>query len=678
MLTRFDVAPIGELPPEPTAAHSALLAAQKPFYQVGGFGADMVPSLSSPDTRKRIADKLDVINQTLADPRLGYTQKGMDWVAEIGSSIAATIPLAYAGAEIAGGAAALAGFGGELLLPEAVLTFARTPITKLIGSDYLPALTPGELAKGVTEAYGAYKGMIIPEHVVENYHKENDTLDIRGAIKDWASDNYGFLLPIAPLAAGYLLYKVAKVGRNAKAAGDHARALVDEHKISSREKQSSLRLEIGRAQQAVAKATRLEKEFDTALENGTISKEQHAWYMDYLENPDDHEVLSGKAMGIMKDAAIPLDRVSGHVWFPLLESKEVASLKRAITDQASSGFSREEHSAISDFIVHNRVDAIRQMLTENPGLVNALRGLTDIVDRKLGSRVKALKALDEVVDHHLPKGLKKNEIFSQKRIYKHLKKMGVTEGAEVPYTLPENVRFRLEQDQKIKNLNDRNKRLFKQYEATGDKSFVDAMQENNNKIEEINKNLKEFHEPAMELEYIKNKLIIGKGLVKNFQKKRAYHRLRDLADVWANAKHLLDRIHLEHEYGKQAAFNNILKNFINMVDSNAARFANPERVTQYMKSRIEASVPYAREFTSTRSPLMRESVKGSKKEGASEVKETLEGSKEMEANREIVKKSGSEMGAKEYKIEENRFNQFRENESPLKTLVECAWRQLNG
>lgn len=667
MLTRFDVAPIGELPPEPTAAHSALLAAQKPFYQVGGFGADMVPSLSSPDTRKRIADKLDVIDQTLADPRLGYTQKGMDWVAEIGSSIAATIPLAYAGAEIAGGAVALAGFGGELVLPEAVLTFARTPLPKLIGSDYLPALTPGELAKGLTEAYGAYKGMVIPEHVVENYHKENDTLDMRGAIKDWASDNYGFLLPIAPLAAGYLLYKVAKVGRNAKAAGDHARALVDEHKISSREKQSTLRLEIGRAQQAVAKATRLEKEFDTALENGTISKEQHAWYMDYLENPDEHEVLSGKAMHIMKEAAIPLDRITGHAWFPILESKEVAALKRAITDQASSGFSREEHSAISDFIVHNRVDALRQMLTENPGLVNALRGLTDIVDRKLGSRVKALKALDEVVDHHLPKGLKKNEIFSQKRIYKHLKKMGVTERSEVPYSVPDNVLYKLGLAKQHDNVMRQRSPRYRQW-------FQEGMHE---KLKEKMKSVP-LMTPAEELEHLKGKLITDKGLVKDFQKKGAYHRLRDLADVWANAKHLLDRIHLEHEYGRQAAFNTILKNFINMVDSNAARFANPERVTQYMKSRIEASVPSAREFVSTRSPLKRESVKGSKKEGDAEVKETLEGSKEMEANRELVKKSGSKLGAAEYKIEENRFNQFNENEGALKKLVECALGALNG
>ncbi len=674
MLTRFETAPIGELPPEPTSAHSALLAAQKPFYQVGGFGADMVPSLSSPDTRKRIADKLDVINQTLADPRLGYTQKGMDWVAEMGSSIAATIPLAYAGAEIAGGAAALAGFGGELLLPEAALTFARTPLPKLIGSDYLPSLTTAELAQGTAEAYGAYKGFTIPEHVVENYHKENDTLDMRGAIKDWASDNYGFLLPIAPLAAGYLLYKVAKVGRGAKAAGDHARSLAREHEASARARQSDLQFATSRAQQSAAKAaeevrrsTQLEKEFDVALEKGTISKEQHAWYQEYLANPDDHEVLSGKAMHIMKEAAIPLDRVTGHAWFPVLESKDVQALKRAITDQASSGFSREEHSALSDFIVHNRVDALRQSLTENPGLVNALRGLTDIVDRKLGGRVKALKALDEVVDHHLPKGLKKNEIFSQKRIYKHLKKMGVTERSQVPYSVPDNVLYKLGLAKQHDNVMRQRSPRYRQW-------FQEGMHE---KLKEKMKSVP-LMTPVEELEHLKGKLITGKGLVKDFQKKGAYHRLRDLADVWANAKHLLDRIHLEHEYGKQAAFNNILKNFINMVDSNAARFANPERVTQYMKNRIEASVPYAREFTSTRSPLKRESAKGSKKEGSTEVKETLEGSAEMEANRELVKKSGSELGAAEYKIEENRFNQFRENESPLKKLVECAWGQLNG
>lgn len=675
--SRFETQPIGELLPQPTAAHSALLAAQKPFYEVGGMGADIVPGLSSEEGRKRIADKLDVINNTLHDSRQGWTQKGLNGVSEIASSIAATVPLAYLGAEVAGGAAAIAGFGGEIALPETALNFMRTPINKMVGTtmgDYLPKLTSAELAKGVTKGYGAYKGMVLPEHIVENYHKENDTLDMRGAIKDWSADNYGFLLPAVPLTAGYLLYKMASVRFGANEAKSYAKQLVSEHEAITKSRQSDLQFAMGRAQTIAAeeankvrRATQLEKDFTEAKDKGHVSQHEHDWYMEYLKNPDAHEQLKDRAITILRDAQIPFDRVTGRVWFPLFESNDIKNLKQTIGDQVASNFSKEEQSAMSDFVVHNRMDSMRSMLAENPGMVNALRGYTDFIDKKLVSKDKSLGALDEILNKHLPKGLKKNEAFSQKRIYKHLKKMGIRDLQNVPYTVPDNVLHKLKLAGQLEGILRQKSPRYRQW-------FQEGMHE------KIKADMKAINilNPNEEIEHLKSKLLTPKGLIKNFERNRAYHRLRELADVWSNAKHLLDRIQLEHEYGKQAAFNNVLKSFVDMVDSNASRLANPERVTQYMKRRIETQVPFARELVSTPSDLGKQAERGSKREGETEVKETPKENAAMKANREIVDKSKSKQTAAEFKVEENRFNQFSQNESTLKKLIECALGGLSG
>lgn len=676
MNSRFDVQPIGEMSPPLTLSHSAILSAEKPFVEAAGFGVDIVPQLNSEQTRKRIADKLDVINQSLQDPRLGFGQKSLDYVSQIASSMGALGLFAYFGAEAGAGAAGIAGAGMELTLPEAVLSFGRTPISKLATgalSDYLPSLSAAELAKGIAGGYGAYKGMTIPEHVVENYHKDTDTLDARTVIKDWAHDNFGFLLPAPPLAAGYLLYKVFSVGRGAKEAATMARAMVAEHEIKTRARQTQIQFAKTRAQKAAYEAaeearreTGLEKAFNEALEKGTITPAEHKWYQNYLASPDDIEGHSQDALGILKDTQFPIDRATGRVWFEILGSKDIKQLKQAITDQVGSNFSKEEQSALSDYITHNGMDIVRANLSNNPHMLMALKGYTDFIDKKLGSKVKALQKLDAILESHGARGLKKNELFSEESIYKHLKKMGVTHAEEVPYTLPENVSSRLTQDKKIKLLIDRNASLFKQYEKTGDQSFVEQMKENNKEIEEINKNLKIFHTSEEELQHLKSQLIKNKGLVKNFKNKKAYHRLEELADVWANAKHLLDRIHLEHEYGKQEAFNNVLKDFINLVDSSAQRLASPSRVVNYMKKRIESAAPKIKEFE-PKKPVAAKIEKGT--EGKPNV---------LSQEKESVKKSTAESLKNEFVHEDDRYRTFKDNQEILKRMIKCAWGKLNG
>ena len=76
------------------------------------------------------------------------------------------------------------------------------------------------------------------------------------------------------------------------------------------------------------------------------------------------------------------------------------------------------------------------------------------------------------------------------------------------------------------------------------------------------------------------------GLKKNFQMSAAYHRLMDLSNVLHNARTLLDRIHLEHEYNKQEAYRDLIDHLLKRADSNITATAKPDNVIEYLRKRI--------------------------------------------------------------------------------------------
>jgi hypothetical protein len=650
-----DVASFGEIPAPATKAHSALLAAEKPYYQVGAMASYLVPGLSSQATRKHMAEKLEVIDNVLNDPRQGYTQRAFNIVSELGSSILPTLPLSGIGGIAARGVAGAAGVGLRAIAPEAITTLARKPLAEMAATPlarFLPQeLTAAKAGIGLAESYGVYKGFTIPEHVVANYHKENDVLDYRGAIKDWSSDNYGFLLAGLPFVAGYIGYKgVGNVIRKRRANIENAKVteelgrLLREHEKTHSENMANIEIQ----KEFVAKTSELQEHLGQAVEEGHLSPEEHDWYQDYLFNPDDHENLNARAMDIMRKAGIPYDRVTGHIWFPMMERADIKNLKQAISDEVATNFSDAEQQALSKYIVHNRMDAMRSLLAENPNMVHGLRGYTHFIDAKLGVKEKAFAELDKIITKHLPQGLGKKELFSQNNIYKHLKKNGVHDVSQIPYTVPEGVAHKLKLARKIDLILSKKGARYEQWYKEG----------LHTKLKEELKAVK-LLTPAEELAHLREMLMPEGKLVSDFKNKKAYHRLEELSQLWSNAKDLLSRVHMEQEYEKQRAFNEVLKKFVDVVDSNAARFADPSRVTRYLQKRVESAVPFARQFKPLAVFTERE-ITEHIEEGALADNLRVVTESRFEGLKQIVQDATS------------KINQIKEQDQALAELINCA------
>lgn len=164
----------------------------------------------------------------------------------------------------------------------------------------------------------------------------------------------------------------------------------------------------------------------------------------------------------------------------------------------------------------------------------------------------------------------------------------------------------------------------------------------------------------------KPKLTSTKGLSKNWERSASYHRLVDLAHVWDNAKTLLDRVHLEAAYERQAAYRNLADHVLNMTDSNVGRFANRGNVVNYMRERIKAKASKLEPDTGIK---IKVAEQGEVPENAKEL---------LELNEAEISKIGSAELAKEFQQTAAKFKEFKNNEGVFKSLIQCVLGGLNG
>lgn len=156
------------------------------------------------------------------------------------------------------------------------------------------------------------------------------------------------------------------------------------------------------------------------------------------------------------------------------------------------------------------------------------------------------------------------------------------------------------------------------------------------------------------------------GLVDNWERSDAYHRLVDLANVWHNANTLLDRVHLEGEYNKQEAFRDLAKQVLDVADSDQPRLAQPDNVINYLKSRIEGTV-FKRE------PIEFAEAKARAETHIPSDVDTVLGDQEAQ-----VRDSGAQDLAKEFSMASDKFKEFKSSESVFKNLISCVLGSLNG
>ena len=668
------VARTDELAPIPGIGQTALAAFQQPFAQVSQLGDYIFPGMSTEKLRAEGAQKLATINETLADPRQGYGQKTVNAISSIVGGLLPTAPFLLAGGYVGAGIAGAVGFGArELALDiaseNALARYLSTQVAlpKLVpeaASHFVPNVTIGKAAALATEGFLGYKGLIIPEHFAEHYNAVENSLDTEHAIQDWGSDNYGFLLGAAPLAAGYIAFKgvggvislrkagIAKEAAKAESArlhAEHAKVL-KENEIKAEE--TALR---------EAKVSELQHHLQQAEDQSLITSDMHKWYLDYLENPNDPKVHEG-GLKIMQALQIPYDRVTGRVWNQVISQDGVQNLKSALFDQHITNFSDEENQLLSSYIVHNELDGYISMMRDNPNLIHAMEGFTHSLGLKIEAHSNALKAMDFALTKELPEGILKKHILSQRKIYYVLKEFQEATGEGVrrqaiPFHVPKDVMLKLRLEHQIRMIrgqsNAKYKRMFAKGEDVALKEKLDAIK---------------FMHPGEELLHIKDNLMPEGKLRGDFKSRAAYQRLEDLSQVSGHAKVLLDRIHMEAINEKQQGLNNVLKKFLDMVDSSSSRLADPSSVKRYLSSRVEASVPNAKEFAET----------GIKyEERLKEEKAALDASMKPEilydeTAQERVKKSEFKDGVDNYESSERRFRQFSENEKALADLITCA------
>lgn len=725
-----------ELAPKPTYGETALASFEKPFLQVNQLHDYLAPGLSSEETRKMTSDRLAVIDETLADPRQGFGQKSTNFVSSMVGSIIPTLPFGFVGGIAVKGAVAAVGFGARA----AAVELGETGINAYLGtqvplatlaegaaSHYLPKLSAAQIASGVAIGYGDYKGFVIPEHFAEHYNAVNNTLDSRHAIEDWASDNYGFLLPAGGLAAGYIAFKGVRgaiLHRNANITAKAAEKELNRLHLEHAEVLKANEIKAGESRAArEAKVSELQSHLQQAEESGAISPEMHQWYLDHLENPEHPSTHEG-ALNILKSIQTPYDRFTGKVWMEILGREDIQNLKGALYDQGITNFSKEENQLLSTFVVHSALGKNVANLRHQPELVTAIQGMAHNLGLKIAKHSDDLKEFDLTIQKLLPKGLLKRQIHSQNNIYQHLKKIGIHHTQEVPYHVPKGVQAKLKlvkkiqdterkikhytakltkyletkstYESQIKQLGDRlhwlkstkpkggfdQRASLKQkihdveFEIKGlaDKlnslGKTDAQErlatlaERKKRLESLQKETKLMH-PAEELMHLKDKLMPDGKLIDNYKNKSAYHRLQDLSQVWPEARVVLDRINMEFVNAKQKALNEILKKFTNMVDSGIADIANPDSVKRYLSSRIEKAVPFARTINDDRIGLEHSTLEVAEKEGHSPDLMFNE-----EAQTEAAK-TDYEYAAETYKKSEAKYKQFTENSKALTDLINC-------
>jgi|GEM_PF-2258984 len=684
--------------PAPTLGQTFTASLEKPVEQTGQFFEYLFPGKSTKQTMEESSNRIAVMDEMLADHRQGIGQKSLNAVGSLIGSMVPGLALATIGGAIGSGVAGAIGFGARALASAAIAGEASEGVaTAYLASQiplatmaegalghFLPKASAAAIAGGTLEAFAGYKAFTMPEHFSENYNSVNQAFDASHAIEDWGADNYGFLLAGAPLAAGYIAVKGIKgviamrsAGKSAAAMELEAARLYKDHKAVL----ENNRIVEGEKQAKEAKVSELQNHLQQAVDDGLISQSMHDWYLDYLENPN-HPDIHKSGLEVLKELQIPYDRMTGRVWNEVMTRKGSKDFKGALYGQAVTELSEQDKNLLSSYVINNQLDGMLANMRDNPNLLMAMDGMTKDITSKIEAHAREVKNLDYAFSNALPKNVRQLNIFSQKSIYDHLKKIGVRDASEVPYTMPEGMAYKLKllnkMERRTSSMNAAQRRLFKA-------QVLDPLKEELKSIKLLT--------PKEELEKIRGTIIKDKdgklSLVPGFKNKKAYHRLEDLSQVQPEAKVLLDMIQMLDMNAKQSGMNNALARFIEMADEGVSNRADPKKLKKYLETQMENAVPRAAElkdFRFTAKDIDRmavetaESMKGEAKvmtEG--EVKAGDEPRNEESGGvtvnqeaKDAINNSRLEFVKDGFKDTELRISQFSRNEKALADLITCA------
>lgn len=525
-------------------------------------------------------------------------------------------------------------------LPETATIMARRPIAEMLGENigkYVPTVKKGAeqvplsmaiLGEKYAKAFGTFAGAGAPAAWYENYNADTNHINWGGVARDMGVMGvFGLAIESVPFVYGVVKSKINRgLGKN-----------------------------VSEALKPV--------DYDLALENGLINRAEYDWIKDYSTNPLEAKNLKERATQILADGDHPINTATHEVPVEIVPQKDIENLKSALLDQGLSDLPEGHRNSLSDYIIHNSIDSLR----ENPNMLDGLRGFKDHIQTKLLAKTQKLAQANEMVDKNLLKSVKENMPFSQKSMFKHLRQAGfeTSHVRQIPITIPENIRQIMRRQDEIS----RHLKKIKQYEkmvSQGKKGLGGKISSNKKQIEVIESKIPKILTPKEELTHLKEKLLTEKGLPKNWESSKDYHRLLDLSHAWHNAKTLLDRVHLEAQYERQEAYHNLADQILKMTDSDISRFANRGNVVNYMRDRITDKI-------FKRTPLLESELSAEKQN------EIPSNADEVMSENDIqVKNSGADKLSKEFESTSNRFTEFKANEGIFNNLIKCVLGTVNG
>jgi cell division protein FtsB len=664
-----------------------------------------------------ISDSLEALQMENNTPGMSTSQ----WLTAQGSNMLgmglnpATWFLGEAGGAIGKGVSKGVGLAAESaeggLMTSASAMF-RKPLSEMVGKkvgQYVPStigkelaekpLTLGLMGEKAASTFGTFAGAGVPQAIAENYKADTDHIAWGGVARDMGEMGaFGIAIGSIPFGWGVLRGKINRgLGRDPT--------------------------------EAVAAS-----DIDAALEKGHITKDEHAWYMDYLEhqkNPGDTKVaedLKQRASDIINTNGHRANTVSNEAMFEMLSPEDMQNLQGVIADQVSGGVPEEYNKALSDFVIHNRMDTIR----EKPEMLDGVRGYVDFINQKLENKNPKLAEADKILDDHLEKGINENLPFSQKQLFKHMRQAGFEEShvKQLPVTIPDAIAKRLKINENVavlekenstlrrkndqarnpkytdeikdnskrisvlkRNMRDYLAKMNRSEEAHGDvkdweariasyeaknvelhakdkliksgKRYLEKIAKNEAKIEKLKSSAPKLLTPKEELRQLRQDLLAGRE-PNDVERTPAYHRLVDLAHVWHNARTLLDRVHLEHEYKRQEAFRDLAHQTLKIADSDQTRIAKPENVVDYLKRRIEGS-----RNTVESLPEVTAAVQESQRV-PTDADAILD-----EQSRQIEKSEAKE-AREEFDTSAAKVKEFKQSENIFKNTILCVLGALGG
>lgn len=191
------------------------------------------------------------------------------------------------------------------------------------------------------------------------------------------------------------------------------------------------------------------------------------------------------------------------------------------------------------------------------------------------------------------------------------------------------------------------------------------------RIEELKSKLPKILTMKQEIANLRDKLL-PKVKEDNFKLSPEYRRLLDLTHVRKDARELFHELNLRNEYELHEAYATMLDTITKVMRSEFGKLAKPENINDYMRERIQASVP---EFKNLEIAAVKKEVSDSRKKldkATEDLKTKGDQDRAIDALDQEMEETSSSKNKEEYDEIKNQYNEFKESGNVFSNLIKCV------